>query len=109
MKRLALLLLLASLPMVVLARKMVVATYNLRYDNKSDIDNGNGWNRRLPYIADFISQRHIDILGTQEGLSHMLNNLKSAQPGYDFIGVGRDDGQSAGEHSAIFTRHHDMN
>ena len=24
-------------------------------------------------------------------------------PGYDYIGVGRDDGKRAGEHSAIFT------
>jgi endonuclease/exonuclease/phosphatase family metal-dependent hydrolase len=103
MKRIAgLVLLIAFLPLAVTARKMVVATYNLRYDNKADIDNGNGWSRRLPHISRFISERQIDILGTQEGLSNMLDDLKRLQPGYEYVGVGRDDGQHAGEHSAIF-------
>lgn len=103
MKRLfALSLLMALLPMVTTGRKMVVATYNLRYDNKSDVANGNGWNKRLVYISHFIDRQHVDILGTQEGLRHMLDDLRKLQPGYDYIGVGRDDGKTAGEHSAIF-------
>ena len=30
--------------------------------------------------------------------------MKEALPGYDYIGVGRDDGKEKGEHSAIFYR-----
>ena len=30
--------------------------------------------------------------------------MKEALPGYDYIGVGRDDGKDRGEHSAIFYR-----
>ena len=30
--------------------------------------------------------------------------MKKALPGYDYIGVGRDDGKEKGEHSAIFYR-----
>lgn len=33
-----------------------------------------------------------------------MQDLKQAMPGYDYIGVGRDDGKQAGEHSAIFYR-----
>ena len=33
-----------------------------------------------------------------------MQDLKNAMPGYDYIGVGRDDGKQAGEHSAIFYR-----
>jgi endonuclease/exonuclease/phosphatase family metal-dependent hydrolase len=32
----------------------------------------------------------------------MLNNLCDSLPGYKWIGIGRDDGKQAGEHSAIF-------
>ena len=43
-----------------------------------------------------------DIIGTQEGLHHQLNDLMDRLPNYDYIGVGRDDGKIEGEHSAIF-------
>lgn len=43
-----------------------------------------------------------DIFGTQEGIRHQLESLKEKLPGYDYIGVGRDDGNISGEHSAIF-------
>ena len=37
-------------------------------------------------------------------LLHQLKDMKEALPGYDYIGVGRDDGKDKGEHSAIFYR-----
>lgn len=33
-----------------------------------------------------------------------MEDLKTALPGYTYIGVGRNDGKEAGEHSAIFYR-----
>lgn len=45
-----------------------------------------------------------DIFGTQECFIHQLKDIKEALPGYDYIGVGRDDGKEKGEHSAIFYR-----
>ncbi|HPR33228.1 MAG TPA: endonuclease/exonuclease/phosphatase family protein, partial [Prolixibacteraceae bacterium] len=44
-----------------------------------------------------------DLFGTQEGLIGQLRDL-DALPEYDRVGVGRDDGAEAGEHSAIFYR-----
>lgn len=86
------------------AGPMVVATCNLRNANQGDSINGNGWGRRYPYLAGLIQFHGFDIFGTQEGKYQQLQELREALPGYAYIGVGRDDGCQAGEHSAIFYR-----
>ncbi|PUZ27285.1 Metal-dependent hydrolase, endonuclease/exonuclease/phosphatase family [Chitinophaga costaii] len=84
------------------AQQFTVGTYNLRNDNKEDVNNGNGWQQRYPVIAHLLRFHGFDIFGTQEGLKHQLDNLKDSLQGFDYIGVGRDDGKDGGEHSAIF-------
>jgi len=84
------------------SQQLNIGTYNLRYDNADDSVNGNGWRQRFPVMAKIIRFNDLDIFGTQEGLYHMLNNLADSLPGYKWIGIGRDDGIQAGEHSAIF-------
>lgn len=79
-----------------------LATYNIRYYSKSDSVNGNVWSVRCPVIADMVKFHDFDIFGTQEGLKHQLEMLKSCLPGYDYIGGGRNDGKESGEHAAIF-------
>ena len=86
------------------AESLVVATYNIRNANADDSTNGDGWGQRYPYIARLIQFHGFDIFGTQEGKYHQLQDLKAAMPGYDYIGVGRDDGKRGGEFSAIFYR-----
>ena len=81
-----------------------VASYNLRNANGNDSLHGNGWGQRYPVIAKMVQYHEFDIFGTQEGKYQQLQDLKNAMPGYDYIGVGRDDGKQAGEHSAIFYR-----
>lgn len=81
-----------------------VATYNLRQMNDGDRRAGNGWERREPVVAKLIQFHDFDIFGTQEGFKRQLEDLKRDLPGYDYIGVARDDGKEAGEHSAIFYR-----
>ena len=83
---------------------ITVASYNLRNANGGDSINGNGWGQRYPYIAQIVQFHGFDIFGTQEGKYSQLQDLRQAMPGYDYIGVGRDDGKRAGEHSAIFYR-----
>ena len=58
----------------------------------------------IPTLPNWCSSMVFDIFGTQEGKYHQLQDLKNAMPGYDYIGVGRDDGKQAGEYSAIFYR-----
>ncbi|QJB34789.1 endonuclease/exonuclease/phosphatase family protein [Chitinophaga oryzae] len=87
----------------VTAQRINVATYNMRNDNnKEDSLRGDGWGQRFPVIASLIRFHDFDIFGTQECLYHQLVNVKDSLPGYDFIGIGRDDGKRAGEHAAIF-------
>lgn len=79
-----------------------VATYNLRQLNDTDRSKGNGWERRCPVIAGLVRFHEFDIFGTQEGFKSQLEELKAQLPGYEYVGVARDDGKEAGEHSAIF-------
>src|SRR5262245_41149806 len=79
-----------------------VASFNLRYENSRD--SGNLWKDRAPVAAALIRFHQFDIVGTQEGLKNQLEDLQHSLPEYAYYGVGRDDGQQKGEHSAIFYR-----
>lgn len=81
---------------------MTLATYNLRVINSQDSIDGNGWTTRCPHIADVIKFHGFDIFGTQEGFRPALEDLKAQLPGYEYIGVGCDNGADAGGHNAIF-------
>ena len=76
-----------------------VASYNLRMDTPRD--SMNAWPLRKENVKALIQYHDFDIMGTQEGFIHQLNDLLE-MPGYAFVGAGRDDGKTAGEHSAIF-------
>lgn len=82
------------------AQSYKLATYNLRNDNAGDVLDP--WKVRGPVVADLIRFYDFDIFGTQEGLFHQLEDIKNGLVGYDYIGVGRDDGEKKGEYSAIF-------
>lgn len=75
-----------------------VASYNLRMDTPND--SMNAWPHRKENVKALIQYHDFDIIGTQEGFKHQLNDLIE-MPGYASIGAGRDDGKQAGEHSAI--------
>lgn len=79
-----------------------IATYNIRQMNDGDNKAGNGWSVRAPHVAKLVQFHDFDIFGTQEGFKAQLEDLKELLPGYDYIGVGRDNGADEGEHSAIF-------
>ncbi len=79
-----------------------VASFNLRYDNKGD--SLNAWQHRKHAVSGLIRFHEFDIFGTQEGLVHQLKDLTADLPNHTYIGIGRDDGQQKGEHSAIFYR-----
>jgi endonuclease/exonuclease/phosphatase family metal-dependent hydrolase len=78
-----------------------VATYNLRLNIPSD--GANAWPHRKDAVKALIRYHEIDLFGTQEGLADQVEDL-AAMPGFAYVGVGRDDGQRAGEFAAIFYR-----
>ena len=93
-------LLLASLQLS--AQQMLVGSYNIRYKNANDSINGEVWSKRCQVICDQVNFMSPDIFGTQEVLYSQLGDLQKGLDGYDYIGIGRDDGVHGGEHEAIF-------
>lgn len=81
-----------------------LATYNIRLQTSDDDARGDGWLRRRGPLTELVGFHRFDIFGTQEGFKNQLEDIKSALPGYQYIGVGRDDGAEKGEHAAIFYR-----
>lgn len=84
------------------AQQLTVGSYNIRYKNWNDSVQGNVWNKRCQVICDQLNFMAPDVFGTQEVLYGQLQDMKEALDGYDYIGIGRDDGERAGEHEAIF-------
>jgi endonuclease/exonuclease/phosphatase family metal-dependent hydrolase len=78
-----------------------VATYNIRLDKRSDRENGNGWEKRAPKICDIVKYHDFALLGAQEVLQNQLDDLLAGLPGFDYVGVARDDGDKKGEYSPI--------
>lgn len=79
-----------------------VMTYNIRYDNPGD--GVNAWPNRKEFVASLMMFYGADIICIQEGLIQQVRYLDNALEGFDYCGVGRDDGKEAGEYSAIFFR-----
>jgi endonuclease/exonuclease/phosphatase family metal-dependent hydrolase len=61
-------------------RKMKIMTFNLRFEN--DRDGENGWLYRRDLVIDLIGRYAPSILGTQEGTLNQLNYLEKNLPGY---------------------------
>ncbi|WP_164508264.1 endonuclease/exonuclease/phosphatase family protein [Lapidilactobacillus wuchangensis] len=74
-------------------------TYNIRYDTPDDQDYG--WARRHTQVMALLKSVNADFFGVQEVLKQQLATLKQL-PGYDWVGVARDDGQTEGEYNGIF-------
>lgn len=62
-----------------------VSAYNIRYESKSDDLAGNGWAVRKAPLAKLIIDHKFDIIGTQEGNTKQLNQLKYLLKGFDYI------------------------
>ncbi|NQV41408.1 MAG: endonuclease/exonuclease/phosphatase family protein [Candidatus Marinimicrobia bacterium] len=79
-------------------------TFNVRINLVSDGDNA--WPNRKELAASMIRFYEPDIFGVQEALEGQVSDLSERLPDYSWIGVGRDDGQAAGEFMAIFYLKH---
>lgn len=75
-------------------------SFNIRFDNPDD--GYTSWvNRRLE-AAKFLDIQDPDIIGLQEVLKNQLDYIDKRLSGYDYVGVGRDDGIAAGEFTPVF-------
>jgi endonuclease/exonuclease/phosphatase family metal-dependent hydrolase len=92
------------------AGDLKVMSFNVRYSKvgASEAKAENNWNdpvhprrdRAVRVILDYGP----DLLGVQEARDHQIKDLRSSLTGYDFYGIGRDDGKTAGEYAGIFYR-----
>lgn len=79
-----------------------VMSFNIRYGTAPD--GADAWEHRRACLVEAIRGFDPDLLATQECLAPQAEFLRAALPEYGFVGVGRDDGQLAGEMCAIFYR-----
>lgn len=80
------------------AQNLNVATYNIFYHTPEDHENG--WDKRKPHVANLIRFHDIVLWGSQEATYIQLQDL-TEMLGQEYVGVGRDDGSTEGEYSAI--------
>lgn len=82
---------------------LTIASFNIRYENDGDRD-WRSWPARLGRMVRTIHAMDPDILGVQEALHGQAADLWASLPGYNFYGVGRDDGKWQGEYAGIYFR-----
>lgn len=84
----------------VVAQDLTVLSYNIRYNSQSDGEDL--WDLRKSELVDQIQQHSPDSFGVQEATAAQMQYILEALPEYAYVGVGRDDGASKGEYSAVF-------
>ena len=82
------------------AQEISVMSYNIKYANEND--GINSWSNRKEFITNQMKFYEPDIFGVQEAVHEQMIHFKENLSGYDFVGVGREDGKQKGEYSAIF-------
>lgn len=75
-------------------------TFNIRYGTANDGDHS--WPNRRPHLINVIRDHAPHLLGVQEALRGQLDELRAVLPLHREIGVGREDGRTAGEYSALY-------
>lgn len=63
---------------------------------------GMNWTDRHPMVTDLILRERPDSFGVQEAHYDWMETLFKSLPDYDYVGVGREDGDKEGEFSAVF-------
>jgi len=102
MKKSALtILVLFAVTIICFAQKpMNIITYNIRLNTASDKENA--WPNRRSEVIKLLTDYKADIFSVQEALYDQIMDLKEGMVAFDYVGVGRDDGNINGEFSAIY-------
>ena len=64
----------------------------------------NSIENRIPRVVSIIKKYAPDSFGVQEAHKMWIDALVEGLPGYDYVGVGRNDGKEDGEYAAVFYR-----
>lgn len=87
-------------PAGIFAQQLTVMSFNIRYNNAGD--GVNAWPNRVEMVNGLLNFYEPDIFGLQEALYEQITDIQKALPEYEWIGVGRDDGDKAGEFAPLF-------
>jgi len=79
--------------------RLKVMSFNIRYGTANDGENS--WRFRGDAAIGFLASSGYDIIGLQEVLHDQLQEIRHAAPYLHYVGVGREDGLTQGEYSAI--------
>ena len=84
----------------VFGQEIAVLSYNIRYNSSGDgLDL---WDLRKAELINQIKQLNPISFGVQEATLTQMQDLEAGLTDYSYVGVGRDDGATKGEFSAIF-------
>jgi len=100
MKKSISLFILFSLTGLLFGQNISIMSYNIRYDNAGDGDDR--WDMRKTELLELMKSQKASIIGIQEGLYHQVQYIDSCLSNFSYSGVGREDGKTKGEFSAIF-------
>lgn len=104
MRKLFISVMMACVAIVASAQELNVASLNVRLLAKGDYKKNNGWDQRKGYLCDMINLEAFDVFGSQEVKKPQLDDMLAMLPDYNYVGVGRDDGDTKGEYSPVFYR-----
>lgn len=83
-----------------MAQNIRVISYNIRYNTPND--GINAWPNRSNDVSALLDFHQADIFGLQEALIGQIEDIHAQLPWMNWVGVGRDDGDKAGEFSPVF-------
>jgi len=90
----------------VFGQEIAVLSYNIRYNSSGDgLD---VWDLRKTELINQIKALDPMSFGVQEATLTQMKDLEAGLPDYDYVGVGRDDGATKGEFSAIFYKRSEL-
>jgi endonuclease/exonuclease/phosphatase family metal-dependent hydrolase len=85
---------------IIAVGQLKLVNLNIRYSNVHDGENA--WSLRKHNTIHWLKKQRADVYFFQEVLEEQLNDLSLALVGYQYYGVGREDGLNKGEFSPIF-------
>ncbi len=87
-------------PISMFAQQMNIITFNIRFNTPND--GINAWPNRIDMVSGLLKFHEPDIFGFQEALIGQIEDIQNTLPDYEWFGVGREDGEKAGEFSPVF-------
>ena len=88
------------IPAGLFAQQINIMTFNIRFNNPGD--SINAWPNRIEMVNGLLKFYEPGIFGLQEALYGQILDIQEGLPDYEWFGVGRDDGDKAGEFIPIF-------